>query len=137
MNRLPADKLPAKLKVAMIILVCSCLFSTARIIRYAPKPWNLAPDNIAQRSDQRFAAVKQALPSRGVIGYVGETGESALPDYYLTQYALAPLVVDRSVNHDLVLENFTGKQIPGSLAGLQEIQEFGKGIILLRNEDAR
>ncbi len=33
-------------------------------------------------------------------------GAAALGDYYLAQYALAPLVVDHSTNHALVVGNF-------------------------------
>lgn len=120
--------------VALVIFVGCCLLSVVRIVREAPKPWNLQPDDIPQRSDQRFSALKQVLPSSGVIGYVGEPGESSLPDYYLAQYALAPLVVDRSIQHKVVVGNFPSLHIPPLMPGLREIQDFGNGVVLLANE---
>ncbi len=135
MENAPRGDLPRNLHIALVIFIFCCLLSTARILREAPKPWRRQPDDIAQRSDQRFSAVKQILPSRGVIGYVGEPGESSLPDYYLTQYALAPLVIDRSIQHEVVVGNFPSLQIPPSIAGLREIQDFGNGVVLLANED--
>ena len=124
-----------KREAVLVVFLCCCLLSTIRIAWDAPKPWHIQPENIAERSDQRFAAVKSALPDRGIIGYVGETGESSLPDYYLAQYALAPLVVDRSIQHKFVVGNFPSLQVPPSLPGLRKIEDFGGGVVLLTTED--
>lgn len=135
MENAATDSLPRKLKVVLVVFTCCCLLSTIRILRDAPRPWHIEPDEVAKRSDQRFAAVKLALPSRGNIGYVGETGESSLPDYYLAQYALAPLVVDRSIQHKFIVGNFPSLQVPASLPGLRQIEDFGNGVVLLTSED--
>lgn len=89
------------------------------------------PDGIAARSDQRFSLVKTRLPAEGVIGYIGEMGDSAVPDYYLTQYALAPLVVDHSTGHAIVIGNFPSSQPPEIPADLRVVQDFGNGVLLL------
>lgn len=123
--------------VALVIFIFCCLLSTARILREAPRPTQLLPDDIGRRSNERFAAVKQLLPTRGVVGYIGEPGDSSLPDYYLAQYALAPLVVDRSIQHKLVVGNFPSLQVPKAFSGLRKLQDFGNGVVLLTNEDAR
>lgn len=136
MNNAPRSALSRNQLLALVIFIFCCLLSTARILREAPKPWRIQPDDIAQRSDQRFAAVKQVLPNRGVVGYIGEPGDSSLPDYYLAQYALAPLVVDRSIQHKIILGNFPSLQVPISVPGLRKIQDFGNGVALLTNEDA-
>jgi hypothetical protein len=134
MENAATESLPRKLKVVLVVFICCCLLSTIRTLRDAPRPWHQS-DEVAKRSDQRFAAVKLALPGRGIIGYVGETGESSLPDYYLAQYALAPLVVDRSIQHIFVVGNFPSQQVPASLPGLRKIQDFGNGVVLLASED--
>ncbi|HWJ48488.1 MAG TPA: hypothetical protein VNS62_12595, partial [Candidatus Udaeobacter sp.] len=90
-------------KAAILLFTLCCLLSTIRILRQAPNPAHVSPDDISKQSDQRFAAVKTRLPATGVIGYIGESGNSSTPDYYLTQYSLAPLVVDRSTNHAIVI----------------------------------
>src|SRR5579864_7379641 len=105
-------RLPRMSVVFLAFMLC-CLLSTARIVSDAPR-LNRPPDSaqrVARRSDRRFAALKASLPERGVIGYVGEPGAAALGDYYLTQYALAPLVVDRSLNHALVVGNFPSSPV--------------------------
>ncbi|MGB8062567.1 MAG: hypothetical protein WCF26_11775 [Candidatus Sulfotelmatobacter sp.] len=101
----------------------------------APIPGRSAPDDIAQRSDLRFARLKAALPQRGVIGYLGDTGESGVAPYYLAQYALAPLVLDSSPNHPFVVGNFPSSPPDRSAAKLQLITDFGDGVLLFAGED--
>jgi hypothetical protein len=112
-------------------MVC-CLLSSVRLIVDAPAASGLksGSDDIARRSDQRFSALKSTLPQRGVVGYIGEPGPLALGDYYLTQYALAPVVVDHSPNHDLVIGNFPNSLSPGVPSNLQLEKDFGSGVLL-------
>lgn len=125
-----------KIAAPTLIFIVCCLLSTIRIMRRAPHPARLQGDDVAQRSDQRFAALKASLPQQGIIGYVGDPDN--LADYYLAQYALAPLVVDRSPNHPLVVGNFAGLQVPSfPSAHLELMKDFGHGVLLFANKDAR
>ena len=129
------------MSVAFLVFILCSLLSTARIVWDALR-LNRPPDSaqrVARRSDQRFAALKASLPERGVIGYVGEPGAAAVGDYYLTQYALAPLVVDHSVNHALVVGNFPpspGVPAASPSDNLQLVHDFGDGVLLLANHGA-
>ena len=126
----------AKAVGATLVLVVCCLLSTARIVFEAPRPRHIRSDDISKRSDQRFAALKARLPARGVIGYIGETGDSATPDYYLTQYALVPLDVDLSPNHSLVVGNFPSSPPLGIPQNLHLLEDFGQGVMLFAAKDA-
>ena len=71
---------------------------------------------------------------------MGEPGAAALGDYYWTQYALAPLVVEYSANHPLVVGNFPSSA-RGAGAGsaaekLQLVKDFGDGVLLFSNSGA-
>jgi hypothetical protein len=125
-----------KTKAGILLFIFCCLLSTTRLVFEAPKPAHIQRDDISTRSDQRFAALKANLPANGVVGYIGEIGDSATPDYYLTQYALAPLVVDLSPNHSIVVGNFPfapPAQIPQNL---RLVKDFGKGVMLLSSKEA-
>ena len=124
-------------KAAFLLFTLCCLLSTIRILRQAPSPARVSPDNISKQSDQRYAEVKTRLPATGVIGYIGESGNSSGPDYYLTQYALAPRVVDRSTKHAIVIGNFPYSPPSDLPPNLRLLQDFGNGVLLLAGEDAR
>ncbi|HEY1676863.1 MAG TPA: hypothetical protein VGG04_04095 [Candidatus Sulfotelmatobacter sp.] len=131
-----SDRNSGRNTAAISLVIVCCLLSVARLATTAPNPAHLSADTVAQRSDQRFAALKSALPDRGIIGYIGEPGDAGLPDYYLTQYALAPRVIERSTNHALVIGNFPAR--PAAIpAGLQLVSDFGDGVLLFYNKEAR
>ena len=127
------------MRIASLVFILCCFLSTVRVVRDAHTPTRLPTDDIATRSDQRFAALRAALPPRGVVGYVGASGNDGVRDYYLTQYALAPLVVDHSSNHSLVIANFPNSPQPRSVLSdrLQLVRDFGDGVLLLTNQDAK
>lgn len=117
--------------IAVLVFVCGCLLSSVRLVLEAPH--GHIPDVVAERSDLRFAEIKAALPTRGVVGYVG-AAEDSIGYYYLAQYALAPLVVEHSLNHPLIVGNFpfSSPQLPSHL---EVLRDFGHGVLLLANKD--
>jgi hypothetical protein len=132
------DQHSRRLTIAMLVFVVCSLLSSGRIVWDARSPSQVKRSSIdvAQRSDDRFAAVKTSLPQRGVIGYIGEPGALARGDYYLAEYALAPVVVDDSPNHPMVLANFPDSPLP-TPSNLQLIKDFSNGVALYANKDAK
>jgi hypothetical protein len=65
-------------------------------------PWRAARagENDAAEYERRLAAVRDQLPPRGRVGYRAEPKSpdwtTAARHFYLTQYGLAPLIVDPS-----------------------------------------
>jgi len=126
--------------ISSLFLVLCCLLSSVREVLQAPRVRSIPKTNqISSLSDERFAELKKVLPQRGVVGYVGEGGgtSSAVGSYYLTQYALAPLIVDYSQMHPLVIGNFP-HAVPAQLPGnLQLMHDFGNGVLLLAGKDSK
>ena len=122
-------------KACLWILVVACLLSSGRMLVHSPRTGEEAAEN-ERRSGARFVALREALPRRGVIGYIGQPGDS-VGHYYLTQYALAPLVVDFSPNHPMVVGNFPTTPPQTLPPNLKLLRDFGNGVLLLANEDAR
>jgi len=129
-----SNGLPTRTTIALIVFIGCCLLSSARLVRDAS---HHQTDHVAKLSDQRFAALKAELPARGVVGYLGEPGDCLAPDYYLTQYALAPLVIDPSPNHPLVVGNFPSTHLPEFSTDFRVVKDFGNGVVLLRHEETR
>ena len=115
----------------------ACLASSVRLVVGTLSPSDELPD-ARQRSGERFAKLREVLPARGVVGYIGPPQSSALGYYYLTQYALAPVVVDSSTAHPLVIGNFPNSPPQGVPANLTLVRDFGDGLLLFaNNKDAR
>jgi hypothetical protein len=132
------DQPPRRRTIAGLVFVVCCLLSSGRLLWDGPRPGDLKdPAEVAKRSDQRFAALKASLPTRGVVGYIGDPGALARGDYYLAEYALAPLVVDDSTNHRLVVGNFPSSAAARSgPENLELVKDFGDGVLLFTNKDA-
>ena len=87
---------------------------------------------------RRFDELRPLLPAHGRVGYVsdvsrrGDTEEAGLY-FYLTQYFLAPLVLERGTAPDLVIGDFQDR-VPSPRAfaaeGLRVVRTFENGIVL-------
>jgi hypothetical protein len=122
--------------IATLVFIVCCLRSTVRILSETPSPRQLRADTVDLSSDQRFAALKQALPRQGIVGYIGDSVSPA--EYYFTQYALAPLIVDHSPNHPLVVGNFSVSEPPAVPPDhLRLMKDFGNGVQLFANKDVQ
>lgn len=129
------NRQPATVKIAFVGLLGLCLVSSARFI-FAPdhvdlllrRPWSLA------QYDHRFDALRRWLPARGVVGYLGNQDEDELANYLVTQYSLAPILIDHSADHALVIGNFSSAALatpPRVPANLRIVHDFGGGLFLL------
>ena len=138
MNESPASGHSSARTIAGIVLfMVGSLLSSLRLTQTAPDPTHLQADEITEKAEHRFSALKSQLPSRGVVGYVGESGNAGTEDYYLAQYALAPLVVERSKNHRLVIVSVTTEPPKPDTSGLELVKNFGNGVALCSNKDAK
>ncbi len=130
-----------RVTIFSILFAACCLLSSARLVLQAPRPRdiNASAEKIPRGSDLRFAELKKNLPTRGIVGYWGDSSLTppAVGAYYLTQYALAPLVVARSLDHPLVVGNFPDTSPPPFPANLRLIKDFGDGVFLFVAEGAR
>jgi hypothetical protein len=90
--------------------------------------------------DERFGRLADKLPSSGVVGYLSDQpfgDHQSTAEYYLAQYALAPVVVISNTDRRLVVGNFIhaagSAQSIAAGRGLDPVADLGDGIWLLRN----
>ena len=126
------------------MLIFFALLSNLRLFRqtlnFAPKP--LGTDEITLY-EKRFEELKKILPSHGVVGYISNKEaedirfDAGAGEYYLSQYALTPLVVAYSSNYPLVVGNFRQAVVDPQIyagKGLVPLKDFGNGVMLFRRE---
>jgi hypothetical protein len=86
--------------------------------------------------ESRMAPIKAKIPA-GVtrVGYVTE--DVQYNEYYLTQYALIPLVLERSQSPEWLVANDSGRNVLRLLNGetsAYEIESFGFGLYLIHRK---
>ena len=105
-------------------------------------------------NEKRFEKIREALPPRGVVGYWPNGVETSykhllfgdaadLQYWFLTQYALAPLIVSPTPGRNPIIGNYrsyVGFELLGqkpTMKGLEDtdkVIDFGNGILLLNRE---
>lgn len=85
--------------------------------------------------DRGISTIRPSLPPSGTVGWYTDSpnGASALQEFYLAQYALAPLVVVKNTDQKLVVGSIHSEQGRVTDPNLQMVRNFGNGIVLLRN----
>jgi hypothetical protein len=132
---------PVRVWVGILSIVAFSLLSTRLALwkAFDELPSTPTQDEIS-RFDARFWRARSALPRNGVIGYVAESGglgRSAdfkyLKDFYLTEYALAPLIVRDSTEPTIVIGNFreVGPELKVADPTLSLVTDFGDGVFML------
>jgi hypothetical protein len=125
-----------KITARVVAVAALCVLSTGRFASQTAGADSSGGGQISiSEYENRFRDVRNILPERGVIGYLSDGGHDETLSYYLTQYALAPVVVDHSLQHPLVVGNFTDRSATRARTwphDLVVVQDFGNGIVLLR-----
>ncbi len=121
--------------VAQLALVVAAGLSTAGPLIELIQLWRMGerPDAVAGY-EPRFAEIRTLLPPHGVVGYLSDRMDAGR-EYYLTQFALAPLVVAPGPQYDLVIGNFFDPEAGAQIAthgGFVVIRDFGEGLMVLR-----
>ena len=88
--------------------------------------------------ENRFAEFRKAVEPHTVYGYLSDTppnDPSALAEYHLTQYTLAPVIVKPTVDENLVIVNYHSKQLDMKLLRANHLlpyRDYGNGVALSR-----
>ena len=123
-----------RITAAVLILSSAALLSIGRycLQRNAFAPY--AVDAIT-RNLQRFDALRKALPTHATVGYISdELGDDGTWGFYQTQYALSPIVIDRTANREIVIGNFRDASAAQQIlmeSNLTVQKDFGNGVLLL------
>jgi hypothetical protein len=131
--------------MALLLVLLYAGVSTVRWARRAAAwPAASAQDEITAY-ESRFRVLRSALPSRGVVGYLGHPEPtSATPQdsnaaallhfrrYLLAQYSLAPVLLIESTDHELIVGNFYPGSSPPAPPGFRLFRDFGDGLVLFR-----
>ena len=128
------------------VLAAFCLISAGRLLLeslHSFTPSNDSNDMVTSW-DVHMRSVAAVLPSEvNVVGYLenadlkGSTSMQDFAEFFLTQYGLAPVVLQKGSNHEWIVGNFGHTLAPHELSILDQMlgphtnQDFGFGIYLI------
>ncbi len=129
--------------VVLLALAWIAVVSNVNIAKGVRKQWNPAAIDQDGRSrwEDRLQRLRNDLPKYGVVGYVSEQDIPGAPfmpidtneEFGLTQYFLAPLIVEHGTGYKYVIGNFGDPdydyQVEKTL-GLKQLMSYGMGIFL-------
>jgi hypothetical protein len=133
--------------LVLLALLWASLSSSIHADLSIRKQWSAAAIGQDGRSlwEQRLEGMRDDLPKQGIVGYVSEQDIPGAPydaidsneEYALTQYFLAPLIVQRGAGYDYVIGNFSDPnynyQVEKTL-GIEQLASYGMGIFLYRGQ---
>jgi hypothetical protein len=123
-------------KAGAVLVVAMVAFAGVALIYQESSPTRA--EDTASLNEVRFSELRQALPPRITMGYVSDIGGADFSNnaaYFLAQYALAPVLLDPGINHDLIVGNFSSPAAIESALhekNLAVVRDFGNGVLLLR-----
>jgi hypothetical protein len=88
--------------------------------------------------EKRFDEFRKTVQPHSVLGYISDNppnDPSARPEFFLTQYTLAPAIVKPTADERLVIANFHKNQPDQKLLRankLVPVEDFGNGVVLCR-----
>ena len=131
----------------MVALIAVCGVNVLATVRRVPPPSRMpAPTsvNAVMRQEKRMAKLRQALHrhgARGTIGYLTDVPAAELAaqphgmeEYFLTQFALVPWVLDaRKLEGEWLVANLRASPLAERMpAGFRNVEDLGSGVWLLQ-----
>lgn len=132
-------------RIGLALVLLYGLASAAAWVKVAASARGRPATDEISAYESRFQELRTALPSSGVVGYLGhpDPGGPTLGErdaasllhfkrYLLAQYALAPVVLIESTEPEFVVGNFDPGTSPTAPAGFRVVRDFGQGLVLFR-----
>ena len=132
---------------AVVVAVVTALNLVQAVRHVPPAPVAVSgrpAANLVLRQEQRFAALRHALETRGVRGTIGYVGDLAPPhmaadhrsmeDYFTAQFVMVPWVLEpNSEGCRWAMTNLRMQPAAGRLpVDFRVVEDFGGGVVLLR-----
>lgn len=145
---------PFRFKIGFILLSLTALLSAEKWLNEAVRfdPRSFGKDDVT-RYERRFQDLKKMLPSQGVVGYLTDDHvpgqqtrreDQTATRFFLTQYALAPLIVVGTPDCSLVVGDFHEANFASTIAAHKNLKVLvnysllgDRGVVLLYNEEMR
>ena len=143
-----------RVRIGILLLVFFSLLSSYQfLIRWVQLDLRFIGQDEITLNERRFDKLRATLPSHGVVGYwpngspasveqlmFGNAGD--LKHWFLTQYALAPVIVSPTLGQSVIISNYrpqAGYNFSGGLPVVNQtagrkVTDFGYGVQLIERD---
>lgn len=130
-----------RIRIAIILTLplCCIILQVLSLIDIIVSPQKVSSEDITFY-EKRFKNLIRVLPSNGTVGYFSDCIEDVYnvnARLYITQYALAPVIIVKSVDSQFIVGNFCDSVItPGSNYELifHSGKDLSKGVTLFKRK---
>lgn len=147
-NKISLSAIWGTICLAAIVVMAAINFAQAlRRVSPAPHFTPTVPTNVVERSERRFASLREVFKKhrvRGRVGYIADLppermreNAAAMEELFVAQFTLAPVVLETDwATCTWVVTNFHDAPAPERVpAELRVVEELGGGVRLLRKEE--
>ena len=135
------DRVSWRVKAGVLLLCASANIYAVEICRRT-HVLTAGPTDPITLNEMRLAELKKRLSAHGEVGYItddfdGVDRDTAWREFATTQYSLAPVILERTTAHKLVVGNFKDPSSILTVAArnnLLLIEDFGSGVVLFENK---
>jgi len=135
------DRVSWRVKAGVVLLFASANIYAIEICRRT-HVLTAGPTDHITLNEMRLAELRKRLSADEVVGYIADDFDNvdrdkAWREFATTQYSLAPVILDRTTAHKLVVGNFKDpSSIPTVAArnNLLLIEDFGSGVVLFEKK---
>jgi hypothetical protein len=144
-----------RVRVGILLIVFFSLLSSYQLfVQWVQSDLSFIGRDEITLNEKRFDGIKVSLPPNGVVGYFPNDRPATLEQlmfgnptdlkgWFLTQYALAPVIVSPTLGHTLIISNSgsaPGRDLAGGKPVIKEtpdgrkVLDFGNGVKLIKRE---
>jgi hypothetical protein len=130
--------------LAVLVLTAASAQSGALALRDTWRLFKAGTPDFAVAYRQKLTPAMALLPDRGTVGYLSDSNDQG--EFYLTQYLVVPLVLEKGQRPDLVLVNNHASKTTATddavytvsrLADGSAVYDFGNGMKLIDRRQKR
>jgi hypothetical protein len=88
--------------------------------------------------EEALQPLRHKLPANAIVGYITQdSAPQKTKNFYLTQYALCPVLVSEGINYPLIVGGYYSMNAPdvSEFADFSVIDDFKNGIYLLEKRE--
>ncbi len=131
------QSLPTKAQAGLYVFLAFALISALSFLLDSIRYYRQNGDELTGSTGYvvRFEALRKELPATGKVGYwTNAERDPGDLEFHLTQFALAPVVLEKTKVHPYVVGNIAKNPTVEELQalGLALVKDYGLGVVLYR-----